>query len=124
MAFSKSRTTGRPSSFIPGRDTRQEGHRLSPLGMRLARRMRESVKRFCLRRHYLRSSNSFSRGVSVNLEHCNLKIDEQIPVVAVQSQNFVQAGPRIERCEFEELLQRAMEILNARDLNAQLKTTA
>jgi hypothetical protein len=60
----------------------------------------------------------------VNLEHCNLTIDEQIPGVAVQSQNFVQASRRIERREFEELLQRAMEILNARDLNAKLKTTA
>lgn len=28
--------------------------------------------------------------------------------------------PRIERCEFEHLLQRAMEILNARHLAAQL----
>jgi hypothetical protein len=44
-----------------------------------------------------------------------------MPVAAVQSQNLVHAGPRIERCEFEELLQRAMEILNARDLKAQLK---
>jgi hypothetical protein len=60
----------------------------------------------------------------VNLEYCNLRIDEQIPVVAMQSQNLVPAGPRIERCEFEELLQRAMEILNDRDLRAQLKTTA
>jgi hypothetical protein len=33
-------------------------------------------------------------------------------------------GPRIERCEFEQLLQRAMEILNGRDLKAQLKKTA
>ena len=33
-------------------------------------------------------------------------------------------GPRIERCEFEQLLQRAMEILNARHLTARLKTTA
>jgi hypothetical protein len=39
----------------------------------------------------------------------------------VQHQKSVHAGPRIERCEFEELLQRAMEILNARDLKAQLK---
>jgi hypothetical protein len=42
----------------------------------------------------------------------------------MQSQNPVPAGPRIEPCEFEELLQRAMEILNARDLKAQLKTAA
>jgi len=60
----------------------------------------------------------------VNLEHCNLTIEEQIPVVAVKSQNFVHAGPLIERREFEELLQRAMEILDARELEAQLKTTA
>jgi hypothetical protein len=59
----------------------------------------------------------------VNLEYCNLKIDERIPVLAVQSPSFPHAGPRIERREFEELLQRAMEILNARDLKAQLKTT-
>ncbi len=59
----------------------------------------------------------------MNLEHCNLTIDEQIPVVAVQRQNFVHAGPRIERREFEELLQRAMEILNARHIKAQLNTT-
>jgi hypothetical protein len=37
--------------------------------------------------------------------------------------NARHAGTRIERCEFEQLLQRAMEILNARDLEAQLKTT-
>jgi hypothetical protein len=85
---------------------------------------RESVKRICRRGHYLRSGNSFSRGAAVNLEYCNLRIDEQIPVVAVQSPNFVHEGPRIERREFEELLQRAMEILNDRDLRAQLKTTA
>jgi hypothetical protein len=60
----------------------------------------------------------------VNLEYCNLRIDEQIPVVAVQRPNLVHAGRRIERREFEELLQRAMEILNARDLKAQLKTAA
>jgi hypothetical protein len=60
----------------------------------------------------------------VNLEHCSLKIEEQIPVVAVRSQNLAHAAPKIERWEFEELLQRAMEFLNARDLKAQLKTTA
>jgi len=32
----------------------------------------------------------------------------------------VRLVPRIERCEFETLLQRAMEILNARHLAAQL----
>jgi hypothetical protein len=70
------------------------------------------------------AGNSFSRGAAVNLEHGNLKIDEQIPVVAVKTRNSLHAGPRIERREFEELQQRAMEILNARDLKAQLKKTA
>jgi hypothetical protein len=60
----------------------------------------------------------------VNLEHCNLQIDEQIPVAVTKRQHFTHAGPSIERCEFEELLQRAMEILNARDLKAQLTRTA
>jgi len=32
-----------------------------------------------------------------------------------------QLGPRIEPCQFEHLLQRAMEILNKRHLEAQLK---
>jgi len=44
--------------------------------------------------------------------------------VVAQSLNVGHNGPRIERCEFEQLLQRAMEILNARDLKAQLKTAA
>jgi hypothetical protein len=57
----------------------------------------------------------------MNLEHCNLKIEERIPVVAEPNQDFAHAGPRIERREFEKLLQRAMEILNARDFKAQLK---
>jgi hypothetical protein len=60
----------------------------------------------------------------VNLVHCNLPIDEQNAVAASQMQNAAPPGPRIERCEFEQLLQRAMEILNARDLKAQLKTAA
>jgi hypothetical protein len=60
----------------------------------------------------------------VNLEHCSLITEEQIPAVAVQSPNFVHAAPKIERREFEELLQRAMEVLNARDLKALLKTSA
>jgi hypothetical protein len=56
----------------------------------------------------------FSRGASVNLDHCNLQIDEQIPVVAAQNQNLVYSGPRIERCESEKLVERTMEILSAR----------
>lgn len=59
----------------------------------------------------------------VNLEHCNIQGLEQGPVVGTQSQEVAHAGPRIERCEFEQLLQRAMEILNARDLKAQLGKT-
>jgi hypothetical protein len=59
----------------------------------------------------------------VNLFHCNLQIDEQSSALVSQSPNVIPAGPRIERCEFEQLLQRAVEILNARDLKTQLKTT-
>jgi len=40
---------------------------------------------------------------------------------ATQVPNRIPPGTKIERCEFEELLQRAMEILNTRDLKAQLK---
>ncbi len=60
----------------------------------------------------------------MNLEYCSLSTEEQNAVVVGKSLNVRDAGPRIERCEFEQLLQRAMEILNARDLKAQLKTTA
>lgn len=37
-------------------------------------------------------------------------------------ENLTQNHPRIERCEFEALLQRAMEILNARDLKMELES--
>ncbi len=57
----------------------------------------------------------------MNLVHGNLLIDQQDSTAASQLQIAVPLGPRIERCEFEQLLQRAMEILNARDLKAQLK---
>jgi hypothetical protein len=60
----------------------------------------------------------------VNLVPDNLQIEEQSSTAASQMQNAAQPGPRIERCEFEQLLQRAMEILNGRDLKAQLKKTA
>jgi hypothetical protein len=60
----------------------------------------------------------------VNLDYCSLSTEEQNAVVVGHSLNINVTGPRIERCEFEQLLQRAMEILNARDLKAQLKTTA
>lgn len=84
----------------------------------------ESEKRFRPVGHYLGSSNFFARGGLVNLDHCSLSTEEQNSVVVAQSLNVSHAGPRIERCEFEQLLQRAMEILNARDLQAQLKTAA
>jgi len=60
----------------------------------------------------------------VNLEHCGVPADEQRALAVAQNLNVRDTGPRIGRCEFEQLLQRAMEILNARDLKAQLKTTA
>jgi hypothetical protein len=60
----------------------------------------------------------------VNLVNSNLQIEEQRSTAASQLQIAVPLGPRIERCEFEQLLQRAMEILNRRDLQAQLKKTA
>jgi hypothetical protein len=59
----------------------------------------------------------------VNLVHGNPQIEVQSSTAASQLQIAVPLGPRIEHCEFEQLLQRAMEILNARDLQAQLKKT-
>jgi len=44
--------------------------------------------------------------------------------VTTQSLDVNLAGPRIDRCEFEKLLQRAMEILKVRDLKGQLKENA
>jgi hypothetical protein len=85
---------------------------------------RDSVKRFRSLGHYLGSSNSFARGGLVNLDHCSFSTEEQNSVVVAQSLNASHTGPRIERCEFEQLLQRAMEILNARDLKPQLMTAA
>src|SRR5271169_252119 len=85
---------------------------------------RKSVKRFHAVGHYLGSSNSSVRGASVNLDHCSLPTDKQNSVIVAQSLNVRHSGPGIGRCEFEQLLQRAMEILNARDLEAQLKTIA
>lgn len=42
--------------------------------------------------------------------------------IAAQRQAKATFGPCIEPCEFEQLLQRAMEILNARHLAEQLKS--
>ena len=60
----------------------------------------------------------------MNLDHFSLSTEEQNAAIVAQSLNVGHSGPRIERCEFEQLLQRAMEILNASDLKAQLKTAA
>jgi hypothetical protein len=64
----------------------------------------------------------FFKGVSVNLEHCDLRIEEPVSGVPTQNQDFAPSGPRIERCEFEQLLQRAMEILSARTKSASYPT--
>jgi len=50
----------------------------------------------------------------VNQVQSNLKTDEQTCVVVAQGPNVTQLGPRIEQCDFEDLLERAMMILNAR----------
>lgn len=60
----------------------------------------------------------------MNLDHCNLPTNEQKSILVSQSLSVTHASAGIGRCEFEQLLQRAMEILNARDLKARLKTTA
>lgn len=41
-----------------------------------------------------------------------------LPIAGAQMQPASPAAPRIERCEFEALLERAMEILSARTRNA------
>lgn len=45
---------------------------------------------------------------------------EPAAIVMAPTADSARRVPRIERCEFETLLQRAMEILNARHLAAQL----
>jgi hypothetical protein len=57
----------------------------------------------------------------VNFVQDNLQLAGQNLTAASRVQDAAQLGPRIERCEFEQLLQRAMEILNARDVKGQLK---
>lgn len=44
------------------------------------------------------------------------------PTASDQKEDSVRGVPRIEPCEFEVLLQRAMEILNARDLKIELES--
>jgi hypothetical protein len=54
----------------------------------------------------------------VNQAQSNVKPDEQIALVVAQCEPVSQSGPRIEQCDFEELLERAMEILSARTKGA------
>jgi hypothetical protein len=61
------------------------------------------VKRFHALAHYSKLSNFLRGGVSVNQDHSSL---------------HAYPGARIERCEFESLLERAMEILSARAKSA------
>lgn len=49
----------------------------------------------------------------MNLYSSNRHTIQQNSAVIIPSQHFIPAGPKIERREFEELLQRAMEILDA-----------
>jgi len=50
----------------------------------------------------------------VNQVQSNLETDEQARVVVAQGPNVTYLGPRIEQCDFEDLLERAMKILSAR----------
>lgn len=51
----------------------------------------------------------------MNLNYPNRQPIEQSSLPPAHApQQLLPLGPRIERCEFENLLQRAMEILNAR----------
>jgi len=56
----------------------------------------------------------------MSLEFSNFPTVEPGAAALTGPESPVQRGPRVEPCEFEQLLQRAMEILNARDLQAQL----
>ncbi len=54
----------------------------------------------------------------MNQAQSNFKTDERIALVVAQREPVSQSGPRIEQCDFEELLERAMEILSARTKSA------
>jgi hypothetical protein len=60
----------------------------------------------------------------MNPQHSGSQPSETSPAVPVTSQGETGAQdlPRIDRCEFEALLQRAMEILNAHDLKHELES--
>jgi hypothetical protein len=72
------------------------------------------VKRIPLFQHYLESYDFVARGVSMNLHRANFQTDEPNSVAGGQRQVSALPGPRIERCEFETLLERALQILSAR----------
>jgi hypothetical protein len=57
----------------------------------------------------------------MNLESPANQLSEPKPLVFAQLSKPARQGASIERCEFEQLLLRAMEILNARDLKTQLE---
>ncbi|MGB8458133.1 MAG: hypothetical protein WCE50_10460 [Candidatus Acidiferrum sp.] len=54
----------------------------------------------------------------MNLDLSNFQTDEQTSVAATHSQGVNYPGLKIERCEFESLLERAMEILSSRAKSA------
>jgi hypothetical protein len=56
----------------------------------------------------------------MNLDFQSGTTTEAATMVIAPAADSARLAPRIERCEFETLLQRAMEILNARHLAAQL----
>jgi len=56
----------------------------------------------------------------MNLDFESSTKTEPAAVLMAPAADTARLVPRIERCEFETLLQRAMEILNARHIEAQL----
>jgi len=54
----------------------------------------------------------------VNQIQSSIQTDEQISAEATNIQDLTISAPRIERCEFESLLERAMEVLSARATSA------
>lgn len=54
----------------------------------------------------------------MNQVQANFQTVQQNSVIATQSQSIACPAPRIEHCEFERLLERAMEILSARAKSA------
>jgi hypothetical protein len=54
----------------------------------------------------------------MNLDHRNVQTIEENPVVISQPRSVAYPGAKIERYEFENLLERAMEIMSARAKSA------